>query len=294
MATLDTHQTGGQSAPPVRSRRGRGFTIIELLVTLLVVALLIGLLAVGFLRLGSSARETALRQEVAALKTAVIQFRTEFGFLPPLVDDATPIDRVAGRINVFDAASADDFDFLRGVTIVDPDTDPDVRFSVHALAYYVMGALDAGIDGVEGEGFRKPRINGTFERTGGTVMDPMFSPRGEEAGIKQLDADLTTGLVVLADRSGTPYRYYRWLNGDADGRIAGADDLNVPAVVGDPAANPELRDAEFAIVSAGPDGLFGDAPTEGLTALEDMYGAGVPVDELHALARADNVVEVGR
>ncbi len=271
----------------------RGFTIVELLISLLIIALLIGLLAIGFHRLGGTATRTAEAQELAALRTGVVQFQNEFGFLPPLVDDMDPLDRDAARVRYLDPSDPDDFDVLRGATIVDPDADPDMRFSVYSLAYYVMGGLDGAIDGVEGEGFRKPRANGTFERVGGTASEALFRPTGD-GGLRYLDSDLTTGRVVLLDRHGNPYRYYRWVNGDEDAEITGIEDINVPAVVGDPTQNPELRDATFAIVSAGRDGLFGDAATEGLPALQNAYGAGLSVDELQRKARQDNVVEVGR
>lgn len=135
-----------------------------------------------------------------------------------------------------------------------------------------------------------------------------------------------SGAVV--DRGGVAFRYYRWENGrnslDAGGLNSSsygvserAKDLNIPLILQDPEAlsrqygllggsaderadatdgNTSLRSASWAVVGAGPDGLFG---TEPINAIADQLGepqnpTGVIAAELRRRAMADNVVEVGR
>lgn len=142
----------------------------------------------------------------------------------------------------------------------------------------------------------------------------------------------------IRDRNGVPIRYYRWYADDLDpttitgGLSAYTDDhvdfessvtglvayLNVPKVVlhgfGDPLdpafeVPPEVRDATYAIVAAGPNRLFGDKTEEealsnpddpmrrlyaeylglSITRLGDAGYVAKALEE----ARADNIIEVG-
>lgn len=125
-------------------------------------------------------------------------------------------------------------------------------------------------------------------------------------------------LVALVDAFGNAYRYYRWeqgrfLNGQLV--VERSLDLNLPPVLIDPlllaqlmndettgidldltGGDVKLRDARFAIVSAGPDGLFG---TENIQTIADVLRDEVPTD-LEAIATmrhrvwVDNAVEVGQ
>jgi prepilin-type N-terminal cleavage/methylation domain-containing protein len=136
---------------------------------------------------------------------------------------------------------------------------------------------------------------------------------------------------ALSDRYGRAYRYYRWESGrraslaanpSERGVIATPADLNIPAVLADSvlvakqaglvgldandpsqpelvdvtAGNAKLRGATWAIVGAGPNGLFGN---EEISEIADAFGessAGMSALEqarLRERARADNIVEVG-
>ncbi|MBL4810080.1 MAG: type II secretion system protein [Phycisphaerales bacterium] len=127
-------------------------------------------------------------------------------------------------------------------------------------------------------------------------------------------------LVALIDNFGTAYRYYRWEPGRYDeGRrlvIESTLDLNIPPILLDPLVlvelknndanakeydltngNLELRNARFAIVGAGADGLFGTEPVEYLVSQlsrSDPAGDETEIARLRQKAMDDNVIALGK
>src|SRR6188472_1835633 len=63
-------------------RRARGFTLIELLVVLAALALLLGLAVPRYIEHVDRARETVLRQNLAALRDAIDKFNADRGRYP--------------------------------------------------------------------------------------------------------------------------------------------------------------------------------------------------------------------
>ena len=371
-------------------QRHGGFTLIELLVSIAIIALLITLVTVGVSHVSKIARGTSERQTVVQLNQAVQAFKQEFGFLPPLVSEKEtapkirPVELVAtggnaiainsygGTITTAGKSFNNNPVFLEGFSNGDPasagtkmmsadwaagtpgalQTTPDYRFSEYSLAYFLVGALGRGIDGVDGPGMFKPKADGTFEF--GTVSNsgrvnkvqgrsyPAFIDTARRS--PKLDSDLiasasdsdlrttdpNTGVqttqnvrVRLTSPSGKAYRYYRWAprqNGPTgmatyfnpksasfafDRAEDGADLLNVPSLLGDPREDSALRGAEYAIVSTGADGYFGDMNLEATSdeLLGDMAtkvkvkldtNAAANSIAVRKAARSDNVVEVGR
>lgn len=194
------------------------------------------------------------------------------------------------------------------------------------------------VDGVDGPGMFAPNPNGTFDasitqrsRAGsrqlaqqGKSYPPLVdtsrgSPRlFADSEMVAGDFDFVTRYKLMSP-FGKPYRYYRWQpqdsrdrhgNGaaayqtlDADGKSVAEDDfdrLRVPGVVGNPRENSELRSAEYAIVSCGPDSFFGDMKLEAdsdddfaaMQALLKVQGSNTR--KTREAARKDNIVEVGR
>jgi len=64
------------------ARRVRGFTLIELLVVLTALALLLGLAVPRYVEHVDRARETVLRQNLAALRDAIDKFNADRGRYP--------------------------------------------------------------------------------------------------------------------------------------------------------------------------------------------------------------------
>ncbi len=282
-----------------------GFTIIELGVSILVIAVLIGLLLVGLNRLSSTAQSGAERANLIAMKVAIESFKTDFGILPPLVKDGLtypsgavvgpgstvtpPVDMSDSTINTYDFGDRSDADFLRG----NASGEEFERFSVYSLPYYLVGVLGADYDGKEGPGYRELRRDGTFRTSGGRLFDPKFEVTQGSDGLVEVDGE--EGRFELRDRNGIVYRYYRWLPDESVGGQTITEFRNVPSLLGDPADDIELRDAEYAIMAAGPNRVFGEIDTESEQGIRTGLGAGsVDAAELERVGREDNVVEVGR
>lgn len=277
----------------------RAFTLIEILFAIAVIFVLIGLL-IGGLRMALKGSGKSLDTGVLnGLKMSVEQFKQQVGFLPPLVqDEKGPLDAARKRPLVHDMSDPATIEFLcgRGTGSLNKYG----RFSVYSIPFYVVGVLD--VDGVKGPGLRAPLSDGSFG-TGGRAFDPFFDV-GRNAKAIAID-DAAAGKVTLRDRKGVPFRYYRWLRGDKTGAILDPDtDLNVPEILGDPMSNPELKSAEYALVAAGPNGLFGDEDQipsgyPGYMKIEEMAGKlgiseGTSPEKIRRLAAEDNIVEVGR
>lgn len=227
-------------------------------------------------------------------------------------------------------------DYLRGYKgAVRMDADDEVapddrRWSSFSLGIYIAGAGDvvypessktpkAVFDGLPGPGGLEPAADGTFTQLVDGRSGKQYKPRFDDGrgGFKVVDLDTSTGAqskgrVEIRDRNGVAVRYYRWLRGDRNVAVETLKDssgrfrpdwLNIPKIVGSP-EDDALKSAEYAVVCAGADGVFGDLPNEAPNSLPaDQYSAllgkaGLAGDATRAQfrdkARQDNVVEAGR
>lgn len=301
---------------PTRPILRRAFTLIELSIVIVIIALLAGILVVGVARVLRHTRETAERQFVATLKMGVDQFKQTFGVLPPLVNDTTPIISIAGdaAVNIYGEDGTPQ-SVIRYLSYETSPTEP--RYSARSLSFYICGVTGKAVDGVDGMGFTGVDRNGQFTRKGKT-FEPYFSAESESTRIfPQAPTDPIAGLptptaaqsadqrTYLWDKfvrpRGQPIRYYRWLptyytratvTGTA--RIGDVERYNVPFAVGDPVKNGTLRSGEYAIVSAGPNRVFGDEPIAAIRLELGSAAAGLTDADAADLARSDNIVEVGK
>lgn len=319
----------------VQPARRRAFSLVEILVAILVIGTLMSILLVALAKAKVFVRSTSDLQTALTIKTGVEQFKQEFGFLPPMVREryTTPlsVEGAGGQIAVYSLRNPAHLAFLRAMPVLDP-TNPfaDDRYSDYTVGYFLAGSLGVDrapglnlpIDGVEGPGLYTPRADGTFDvpkdveraasgtagetNRGGKKYDPFVPLSGN--GIKVVTDPGNALNVTVRDAKNIPIRYYRWEHNDGAQLIA---DMNVPRIVArvpgtipgeivrperDLSANAKARDAQFAIVCAGPNGLFGD---EDMAAITLVLGGGdsPPAAEERRLrleAEKDNIVEIGR
>jgi prepilin-type N-terminal cleavage/methylation domain-containing protein len=304
------------------------FTLVEALIVISIIGLLAGivLLTMGHARKGGDV--AAERAMVVALRIGVEKFKDEFSTLPALVietpDPVGPTDPT-GKIFVWTTQQLElpDPTPLNGAT---SNLDR-AAYSQYSLPYYLAGALDEIYDEIPGLGFTapSPKHDGSFSRHG-RKHDPFVDPTvyKTRTGANRLFVPKVAGSTASnqsararcyildrwSDGSGLaandrPIRYYRWLPSYypvGDPKAGNIKYWNIPIPVGgdasnplDPPSRPELKSAEFAVVSAGPDRLFGD---EDPAVIGNTLGVPVSTTAEIAAARAkaaaDNIVEVGR
>jgi len=351
---------------PVRS--GRAFSLVEILISILIISLLLALAVVSYRAATLNAKSAADRAAVNSLRIAVENFRREFGFLPPLVDDFDPVQQITGSPddpadgfaapNLRQISANTDVEVLRGEYPGGNTSEPSSQYSLYSLPYYIIGALDRDVDGVDGPGFVKPLRRGAFDLVGLSLSSGYQSQTDLETGNASVGGNLDTygsffdaqrggfevfrdkesapDLVEIRDRKGVAVRYYRWLpdvedpaefglseDDTSDLQTADSDQinddptspdyltegvdgglrayLNTPWMVGDPETNTEVRSASYAIVAAGPNGVFGDESIEEIARALSLDSARLNQSGNEAARNAarmeaamDNIVEVGR
>lgn len=208
----------------------RGFTLLEMIVSILILGLLAGLVVVGARHVVKLAKSTAVAQQSRTIAEAIVHFKNETGILPPLVRDqqvaGSPVVVTSGTdtyVNVirFDQGPTDpDTMFLRGMgsppapspTADDPygASGPDKRYSERSLAIYLMGAMDTPdlysnrlpLDGVPGLGLYKPYADGHFDIPLSVIKhakDPANNPSVRAGQTFGPYVNVSSGKVTLSD-----------------------------------------------------------------------------------------------
>ncbi len=230
-----------------RSRTTRGFTIIELLVVIVIILVLIGIALPVFVQVRRGASTTAAESQLQSLATGIEQFKSDHGFIPPLILDDPDVEPT-------------DPDWCTSITARDDAREKleEERYhSIYSLPVYLLGV--GGLspdematnperhDGFAGAGFRDPGPDnawgGARQRTttthrvaaSGQVFGPYIdfadSDLVRAASSDDLDfpEDGSVGqntpgspwrlMSVITDPWGTPIRYYRnWPTRDAADR----------------------------------------------------------------------------
>lgn len=269
-----------------------GFTIIELAVVLIVVVLLMSVLLVSITAALGSARRSAEREMVRSFALGVEQFRNDFGFLPPLVDDQLNGGSGSLPVDEDDGVLVHPPGYLTSwssKTLADGSTEQDGRWSAYSLSYYVVGALGREYDGVDGPGLkgvsdRDIEISGEFfrpfdrrERQRGPYVD---ASRLEDRIARTGSGDEALARIAINDRWGNSIRYYRW--------VAQGQETLIPKAAGEPSA--ALTGAEYAVVSLGEDGT---TDTSNPDTLDQFLDADDPL-YIDQDVTEDDIVEVGR
>mgnify|MGYP003646944661 CR=1 FL=1 len=247
-----THTEKQSGKRAMTAKRAGGFTLAEIIVSIFIIFLLMGIGLVSYRVAANQARIASDRALVNGLKIAVEDFKREFGFIPPLVKDngndgqGDSLIQVDGLIlpSVFSPVIAVDINALRG-----EQSARIPRYSTYSLAYYLIGALDSEVDGVDGPGFVEVRRAGNFA----PVVDPKSIDAGDRGTLElarrgpkkyepffdtnrggvELYIDVANRLTItpapgqvsrtrlyyraeIRDRNSVPVRYYRWFADNID------------------------------------------------------------------------------
>lgn len=273
-----------RAIPPRRS--ARGFTVIELGVVLVIIVLLVSIVFAGLRIAFLNARVSGEQQVLTSIKLAIHEFEEKEGFLPPMLKEDLMVGPIGPSTKAPVAWTKKELE-QRDMPLKERD-----RYSVCSLAYYLVGATDAAIDGVDGPGFTQVRADGTFD-VRGRKYEALFDanrdrprlfrdgvPGGLKYGTNITIVDrwhhvgdvywLPNGIPPI-DRNGNEpdhprhaIRYYRWeptyyRPGDslpAGKSVGDVKSYNIPRFLGDADKQPALRLARYALVSAGPDSVI--------------------------------------
>lgn len=271
-----------------RPRRRAGFSLVELLLVVAIVGLLVGLLIVALNKVRASGEKTSTEQLMRAIDMGLAQFKSDHGFLPPLLDDTIAAN---------------------GSTELVPYPLTNLRdiryYSTLSLAPYLLGVgdlngdgdLDEYDDGVAGAGFRDPgrdrswgyqyvgpngrgrrqywrdqeKTIGNVRQIPGQIYGPYLAVTGDDRivyGTNRTGSPFTEDrpLFVITDYWGGAIRYYRqWPKSLPQGeRIQD----HVPAWFGSFAPDQvesflmQVRSVDYVIMSVGPDGKAHDDKIE--------------------------------
>lgn len=75
--------------PRPAGRRTRGFTVVEMLVTLAIIITLVGILVVGLTQASGAAQRAQTRFLMNSMASALAQFKGDHGYLPPVLGDGS-------------------------------------------------------------------------------------------------------------------------------------------------------------------------------------------------------------
>lgn len=214
-------------------RPRRGFTLIEMLMSILVIGVLLSLVIVAAVHVTRLAKDTVNSQTLRSISAAMAQFKTENGILPPLVRDQQASNNVTQvtlgspaktYVNVLfrDKAQNDaDQVLLRTQTVTDASNpfggagfgQRDRRYSERSLAVYLLGAMNAldinntlPLDGVLGLGSYKAFGDGSFDipksvRDRANSSNPNAEPNRGGGKVLGPYLEASAGKIVFTDSS---------------------------------------------------------------------------------------------
>jgi type II secretory pathway pseudopilin PulG len=216
-----------------RPRRRRGFTIVEILVVVAVIILLLSILIVALNKAAASAQVANTRNLMGTLRQALIQFKDDVGYYPPVLDET----RALVEPPTASFSAGDQLNFQSWFSITSPadyligygNAQQDGYGAPGDVTRPAPGIRSPGRDGVwgatlTGNGALAARNSGAGTVITGQVLGPYLELKDERLlatvdtdGPGQLrypgDPDYsledTSQAGIIVDYWGRPIRYYR-------------------------------------------------------------------------------------
>jgi type II secretory pathway pseudopilin PulG len=234
---------------PTRQSRGtRGFTIVELLIVIAVIIMLMGILIVAINAATRTAQGTNTRALMSSIKQALVRFKGDIGYLPPVLGDTSPTILDADNHDLrklFDPRgenaqwdSSSDDDILPERRDGNPNNNYPVNvqewYSVTTLAEYLLGY---GHHNQDGYGYISPDQGGPLY-DGSSPTEPDERP---PEGIRDPGHDGVWGATINSAADGGLLSRMQGVSGSVDiGKVYGPylelrDEQAVAGVDWDPA-----------------------------------------------------------
>jgi len=116
--------------PPPPARR-RGFTLVEMLIVVAVIVILLGILIVGLNQATKRAQMTHTQTLMNSMNQALVRFKSDIGYYPPVLDDDRSLNYQTGGSSPFPSTPwQDEDDYIEKVQ---------KWSSVTSLAEYLIG-----------------------------------------------------------------------------------------------------------------------------------------------------------
>ena len=172
----------------------RGFTIVELLIVIAVIILLLSILIVAVNAATRTAQSASTRTLMNSMKQALVRFKADIGYYPPVLGDVSPTDFTPDNHDLrklFDprgedliAGTADD------ILPLMPDGSPNPNYSLNVQAWYsvatpadyLIGYGNDQQDAYDGLGIRHPGPDAVWEATIYGAADGSLGARNAGTG----------------------------------------------------------------------------------------------------------------
>lgn len=130
-----------------KARKGRGFTLVELLVVIVVLAVLAAIVLPKFMNSSQRSKESALRSDLKLIRNAISMFQADTGKYPNSLADLAETDKTAVKVAGGAAVNAADWHgpYLEAVP-KDPITGSDFTYTA-ASGKVTSSSTESTVDG---------------------------------------------------------------------------------------------------------------------------------------------------
>lgn len=130
-----------------KARKGRGFTLVELLVVIVVLAVLAAIVLPKFMNSSQRSKESALRSDLKVVRNAISMFQADTGKYPNSLADLAETDKTAVKVAGGATVSATDWHgpYLEAVP-TDPITGGAFTYTA-ATGKVSSSSTDSTVDG---------------------------------------------------------------------------------------------------------------------------------------------------